>query len=328
MARMTEFCVGARDARVLIVSRDGTIADPKSRGPGGCACTPSASVIFMSWRWPRPPIAEVGIGPEPDRRGRRYPQPLAGPHESHPRRHPRPEEVRPRPDLGPGSARAGLVAWKASYWTKTPLLIEEHGGILLGPHWREETSKNRAFTAGPVAPVPGGRPARRQPENRRRSSPPLPADAVGPGTGLHRPLTVDSKAPGNVYGYSGVSWPRRTCRSSSSPSVRSPGRRLGPASHGRRRAAGVQPASAATDLGVGAAVTWIPFSEDVAQAYAQIGTLTLSSDYEGWARIVIEAMSCGIPVIMTDVGCANEAMRDGIEGRVVPSAIKRLLSRR
>ena len=29
-------------------------------------------------------------------------------------------------------------------------------------------------------------------------------------------------------------------------------------------------------------------------------------------------MSCGIPVVMTDVGCAGEAMRDGHEGRVVP----------
>jgi glycosyltransferase involved in cell wall biosynthesis len=74
----------------------------------------------------------------------------------------------------------------------------------------------------------------------------------------------------------------------------------------------------AVDLALGEAVTWIPFSENVASIYAQIGTLVLASDYEGWARIVVEALACGIPVIMTDVGCAGEVLRDGIEGRVVP----------
>ncbi len=44
----------------------------------------------------------------------------------------------------------------------------------------------------------------------------------------------------------------------------------------------------------------------------------LSSNYEGWGRVCIEAMASGTPLLMTDVGCANEVVLDGINGLVVP----------
>ena len=42
------------------------------------------------------------------------------------------------------------------------------------------------------------------------------------------------------------------------------------------------------------------------------------SNYEGWGMVAIEAMICGKPVVMTDVGCAGEAVIDGKNGFVVP----------
>jgi len=43
----------------------------------------------------------------------------------------------------------------------------------------------------------------------------------------------------------------------------------------------------------------------------------LTSDTEGWGMAAIEAALAGLPVIMTDVGCAGEVIRDGEEGIVI-----------
>ena len=45
----------------------------------------------------------------------------------------------------------------------------------------------------------------------------------------------------------------------------------------------------------------------------------LSSDYEGWGRVLIESMAVGLPVVTTDVGCAGEVLIDGRHGIVVPT---------
>ena len=39
---------------------------------------------------------------------------------------------------------------------------------------------------------------------------------------------------------------------------------------------------------------------------------------EGMPTVVLEAMSCAVPVVATDVGGVREAVRDGVEGLVVP----------
>ncbi|MBM3281235.1 MAG: glycosyltransferase family 4 protein [Candidatus Harrisonbacteria bacterium] len=48
----------------------------------------------------------------------------------------------------------------------------------------------------------------------------------------------------------------------------------------------------------------------------------LPSLYEGWGLSAIESLACGLPIIMTDVGCAGEVVRDGKNGLIVPVADK------
>lgn len=44
----------------------------------------------------------------------------------------------------------------------------------------------------------------------------------------------------------------------------------------------------------------------------------LTSDFEGYGMAVIEAATAGLPIVMTDVGCAGEVIKDGESGLVVP----------
>ena len=52
--------------------------------------------------------------------------------------------------------------------------------------------------------------------------------------------------------------------------------------------------------------------------YKKADAYLLTSNYEGWGMVVIEAASYGLPIIMTDVGCAGEVIRNNESGLVVP----------
>lgn len=61
-----------------------------------------------------------------------------------------------------------------------------------------------------------------------------------------------------------------------------------------------------------------PWRTDLASFYTCFDVLLISSWYEGWGLVAIEAMAAGLPLVMTDVGLAGEVVRDGFNGRVVP----------
>ncbi len=58
--------------------------------------------------------------------------------------------------------------------------------------------------------------------------------------------------------------------------------------------------------------------EAVRDVFHQSDVLLLTSLSEGIANVVVEAMACGLPVVVTDVGGMREAVDDGVEGFVVP----------
>jgi len=61
--------------------------------------------------------------------------------------------------------------------------------------------------------------------------------------------------------------------------------------------------------------TW---TNDLASYYKTADIFLLTSTYEGWARTVVEAGACGLPVVMTSVGVAGELVKDGENGIIVP----------
>jgi glycosyltransferase involved in cell wall biosynthesis len=72
-------------------------------------------------------------------------------------------------------------------------------------------------------------------------------------------------------------------------------------------------------------VTLINWSDDVPSLMQQADAYLLTSNYEGWARVLIEAMIAQLPVVTTDVGCVGEVLLDGVHGLVVPvSDVSRL----
>jgi len=74
--------------------------------------------------------------------------------------------------------------------------------------------------------------------------------------------------------------------------------------------------------------------KDMARFYQNSDAFILTSDSEGWGVAIVEAAAHGLPIVMTDVGCAGEFIKNGENGIVIPvgnenalvSAIKRLIS--
>ena len=75
--------------------------------------------------------------------------------------------------------------------------------------------------------------------------------------------------------------------------------------------------SIARSLEIHEAVAILPWARDVASYYKTCDIYAQPSLYEGWGMAVIEAMASGAPVLMTDVGCAGEVVRNEETGLVI-----------
>jgi glycosyltransferase involved in cell wall biosynthesis len=83
--------------------------------------------------------------------------------------------------------------------------------------------------------------------------------------------------------------------------------------------------SLAKKLRLGDKIFFIDWTDDIYSYYNLADAYVLSSNYEGWGRVIIEAAGCGLPIIMTDVGCAEEVIKNEKSGLVVPLADKKRL---
>ena len=74
----------------------------------------------------------------------------------------------------------------------------------------------------------------------------------------------------------------------------------------------------AKELGISDHVIFWGRQAEVATFYKNADSYLLSSDSEGWGLVIVESATYGLPILMTDVGCAGEFIYDGKNGLVVP----------
>src|SRR5256714_1003093 len=71
-------------------------------------------------------------------------------------------------------------------------------------------------------------------------------------------------------------------------------------------------------LGVHEHVRWFPYGGAVGPHLAALDLFVLPSAWEALPLSLLEAMSCSLPILATDVGGTPEVVEDGVTGRIVP----------
>lgn len=75
----------------------------------------------------------------------------------------------------------------------------------------------------------------------------------------------------------------------------------------------------ASELGVASQVIFAGFHPDPTPFYQTADLFVLSSDYEGFGNVIVEALACGTPVVSTDGPSGPaEILENGKYGRLVP----------
>ena len=90
----------------------------------------------------------------------------------------------------------------------------------------------------------------------------------------------------------------------------------------------------ARELGLGARVRFLGERDALPELLAPADVFLLSSSEESFGLSALEAMSCGVPVVATDIPGYREVVRDGVDGLLVrpndpialAGALRRVLS--
>src|SRR5258707_6683666 len=84
-------------------------------------------------------------------------------------------------------------------------------------------------------------------------------------------------------------------------------------------------------LGLDEAVVLCGFQRNPWKYIARADVFALTSRYEGFGNVLVEAMACGVPVVATRSAGTSEIVRDGVDGVLVdrhePSAVADALER-
>lgn len=319
----TETILGDGKLRVLLVSRDPSAADPES--PAAMRMRAYASRVDA--------LEVVAVGrapavPRTDCRGY-HARVVDGRRGFLSLLEFRRETERAAYDLGATLVvaqdpfEAGFAARHAAARLMAPYIVEDHGAFFAGEVWASESSLNRLRASVGRRVVRSAQGIRavsaRAAEPYRELAPGVPLETIPVAMRLaERRLEPKSSGPFTlIYAgrFSQEKNPMLVLQAFLKLRRVVPDARLilvgsGPEEESLRRTA--------ADWTLGEAVSIRPWTDDLASVYAEADVAVLGSDREGYGRFPAEAMSYGLPVVMTDVGLAREVVRNGTEGFVVP----------
>lgn len=66
-------------------------------------------------------------------------------------------------------------------------------------------------------------------------------------------------------------------------------------------------------------VKWLPFTEHIEECYKNASIYVMSSRFEGFALVLLEAKAFGLPIVSFDIkNGPNEIVQNGVNGYIVP----------
>ncbi len=232
----------------------------------------------------------------------------------------------------------GVIGWLLAAWYKIPFQVQVHGDFFSNPHWKQESILNplRFWV---------GRWLLNKAASVRVVSPRLQVALVHLGLAADKirllPVAIPLErfaavATHRSYDNNTVtilSVARFTKEKNLELLLRVFAAVHQTYPHSRLRLVGAGPEekplrALALRLGINQVVQWQAWSNEVPTVMAEADIYALTSNYEGYARVIPEAMAAGLPVVMTDVGCANDVCLDGQHGYVVPIGDGALLAER
>jgi glycosyltransferase involved in cell wall biosynthesis len=86
----------------------------------------------------------------------------------------------------------------------------------------------------------------------------------------------------------------------------------------------------ADERGLGDAIVWCGFQANPWKYMARADVFALTSRYEGFGNVLVEAMACGVPVVATRSPGTEDIVHDGVDGvltRHTPEAVAASLTR-
>jgi glycosyltransferase involved in cell wall biosynthesis len=226
---------------------------------------------------------------------------------------------------------SAMVGYVLAKMTGTPLLIQEHGDFFSTPHWRRESLVNQVrYRIGRFL-------IRRATHVRvvsERIQETLVALGIPPARISVTPVYTDTSAFAaaapdqtiRALGTEGdvviLTMARFVPQKNLALLINAFGLILKQGVHARLVliGKGVEQAMLerlAREVGQGK-ITFRAWTDTPASALKAADIYALSSNYEGWGRVCIEALASGVPLIMTEVGCAGSVVRNGEHGIVVP----------
>lgn len=245
--------------------------------------------------------------------------------------------IRERPGVWVVTAQdpfeAGLVGWVIARSTGSHLNVQEHGDVFSTPHWRQESLGNRvryhfgrwllrhADSVRVVAPRIRRTLEALGVESARIRELAVVTDTKHVATATPSPVVREHFDQDAVVVLSVARFvPQKNLpllvRAFARAAATVPKLRLMLVGDGPERQR-IEKAITAAGLPSGHMVLR-PWSDDVPGLMHAADIYALSSNYEGWGRVLIEAQAAGLPIATTDVGCVGTALQPEEHALVAP----------